>query len=71
MQLKGAANSKPPFEVWWASRQWLNMHNLSRLDPKQKAWGSAPLDRAAWISLWRPYWLAKRRIPDWMPLAPC
>jgi hypothetical protein len=69
VQLKGAANSKPPFEVWWASRQWLHMHDLSRLDPKQKAWGSAPLDRAAWISLWRPYWLAKRRIPDWLPLA--
>jgi hypothetical protein len=29
-----------------------------------------PLDRETWVSLWRPYWLAKRRIPDWLPIAP-
>jgi hypothetical protein len=22
------------------------------------------------MSLWRPYWLAKRRIPHWLPIAP-
>lgn len=26
VQLKSAANSKDPFEVRWAARQWLNMH---------------------------------------------
>jgi hypothetical protein len=25
--------------------------------------------RASWLSIWRPYWLAKRRIPDWLPIA--
>ena len=30
----------------------------------------APLDRASWLSLWRPYWLAKRRIPEWLAIAP-
>jgi hypothetical protein len=70
LELKGAGNSKAPFEVWWAARQWLNMHDLSQFDPKKMAWDSAPLDRATWISLWRPYWLAKRRLPDWLPLAP-
>jgi hypothetical protein len=69
-ELKGVGNSKAPFEVWWAARQWLNMHDFSRLDPKQKPWDSAPLDRSTWISLWRPYWLAKRQLPDWLPLAP-
>jgi hypothetical protein len=29
-----------------------------------------PLDRTTLLSLWRPYWLAKRRIPKWLPLAP-
>ncbi|MEA2928746.1 MAG: hypothetical protein QOG38_1174, partial [Hyphomicrobiales bacterium] len=33
-------------------------------------WGAVPLDAAAWRSLWRPYWLAKRRLPRWLPLAP-
>ncbi len=70
IQLKGPGNSEAPLEVWWAARRWLNMDNLSRLDPKQKDWDSVPLDRATWISLRRPYWLAKRRFPDWLPLAP-
>jgi hypothetical protein len=29
-----------------------------------------PLDAAAWRSLWRPYWLDKRRIPEWLPMKP-
>ena len=56
--------------VWWAARQWLHMHDLSQVDTKRRDWGAVPLDRATWISLWRPYWMAKRRIPEWLPLAP-
>jgi hypothetical protein len=26
--------------------------------------------RATWLSIWRPYWLAKRHIPEWLPIAP-
>jgi hypothetical protein len=70
VQLKGAANSEPPFEVWFAARQWLNGHDLSRFAAKRRAWNSVPPDRAIWISLWRPYWRAKRRLPAWLPLAP-
>jgi hypothetical protein len=70
VQLKGAANSTAPFEVWWAARQWLNRHDLSRFDSRQKPWDSALPDRATWLALWRPYWLAKRRFPDWLPLSP-
>jgi hypothetical protein len=75
VQLKGADNSDPPFEVWLAARQWLNGQDLSRFEAKQpggkqRAGNSAPLDRAMWIALWRPYWLAKHRLPDWLPLAP-
>jgi hypothetical protein len=69
-ELEGPRNSEAPFEVWWAARQWLNTYDLSRTRPKIPAWYSLPLDRAAWLSLWRPYWLAKRRLPGWLPLAP-
>ena len=69
-ELEGAGNTDAPREVWWAARQWLHMHDLSRIDMDRRKWGTAPLDRATWLSLWRPYWLAKRRIPDWLPLAP-
>jgi hypothetical protein len=33
-------------------------------------WDKAPLDAQVWRALWRPYWLAKRRIPAWLTLAP-
>jgi hypothetical protein len=69
-QVKGWANGPVPVEVSWAARQWLHMHDLPRLDTKRRCWGTVPLDRATWLALWRPYWLAKRRIPDWLPLMP-
>lgn len=53
-----------------AARKWLHMHDLSQIDMSQRKWGTAPLDRVLWRSLWRPYWLAKRRIPSWLPIAP-
>ena len=70
VELKAAGNAEAPLEVWWAARQWLHMHDLSQVDTKRRDWGTVPLDRATWISLWRPYWMAKRRIPEWLPLAP-
>jgi hypothetical protein len=50
-------------ELWWAARQWLHMHDLSPINMGEREWGTAPLDRAICLSLWRSYWLAKRRIP--------
>ena len=70
VELEGAGNTDAPRELWWAARRWLHMHDLSQIDMKQRDWGTATLDRPTWLSLWRPYWLAKRRIPDWLPLAP-
>jgi len=70
VELKGVANAEAPRELWWAVRQWLHMHDLPQIDMGQRDWKQAPLDRATWLALWRPYWLAKRRIPKWLPLAP-
>ena len=70
VQLKAAGNTEAPLEVWWAARQWLHMHDLSQVDTKRRDWGTVPLDRATRISLWRPYWLAKRRFPEWLPFGP-
>jgi hypothetical protein len=25
-------------------------------------------DPAAWQAMWKPYWMANGRIPDWLPL---
>jgi len=70
VELKAPGNAGVSRELWWAARQWLHMHDLSRIDMGQRGGGTAPLDRASWLSLWRPYWLAKRRIPEWLPIAP-
>jgi hypothetical protein len=67
-QLKGKRDRKVPVELWWAARQWLHGHDLPSIDMKAHAWGEAPLDAATWRSLWKPYWMAKRCIPAWLPL---
>jgi hypothetical protein len=70
VELEGAGNVKAPKELWWAARQWLHTHDLPQINAEHRRWSSVPLDRATWLSLWRPYWLAKRRIPEWLPIAP-
>ena len=69
-ELKGERNRDVSVEVWWAARQWLHQHDLPAIDTKWHRWGTAPLDAAAWRSLWRPYWLDKQRIPEWLPMKP-
>jgi hypothetical protein len=70
VEFKAAGNADVPRELWWTARQWLHMHNLPQIDTERRKWGTAPLDRATWLSLWRPYWLAKRHIPEWLPVSP-
>lgn len=70
VELKSAGNADVSRELWWAARRWLHLHDLSRIEIGQRDWGTAPLNRTSWLSLWRPYWLAKRRIPEWLPIAP-
>jgi hypothetical protein len=68
-ELKGPRNAGASPEVWWAARQWIHMHGLRQIDMKRCS-GPIPVNRDAWIALWRPYWLAKRRLPHWLPIAP-
>jgi hypothetical protein len=70
VELKGVGNTEVSRELWWAARQWLHLHDLSQVDMGQYKWGAAPLDRPLWQSLWRPYWLARHRIPEWLPISP-
>jgi hypothetical protein len=69
-QLFAADNEEVPPEVAWAARRWLHGHDLLHLQMKRFDWHAAPLHQAHWIAMWRPYWLAKRRIPAWLPLRP-
>ncbi len=55
-------------DVSLAARQWLQLRDLQRIDANGQR--EAQLHRPTWMSLWRPYWLIKRRIPRWLPLQP-
>lgn len=69
-QLKGPGNSDVDTATWAAIQRWLAQQDLAGLDQKPVDWDVEVLDRSAWIALWRPYWLARRTIPSWLPLAP-
>jgi hypothetical protein len=68
--LRSVGNKDAPLEAWWAARRWLHMHDLRQLNTNRLEWDAVPLNRARWMAQWKPYWLAKRRFPEWLPLAP-
>jgi hypothetical protein len=69
-ELRLANNKEAPLELWLIARTWLNGHDLRQVNMKRYEWGAMPLDGRLWRSFWRPYWLAKRCFPAWLPLAP-
>jgi hypothetical protein len=50
--------------------QWFDENRLIDIEPQYRKNNDSPLSRAIWTELWKPYWLAKRRIPSWLPLVP-
>jgi hypothetical protein len=69
-ELRGLRNKPVSAELSWAARHWLHRHELPQIDVKWLEHNKMPLDRSTWMALWRPYWLAKQRIPGWLPLRP-
>jgi len=70
IELEAAGNKDVSRELWWVARQWLHTHDLPQINIVPRGSNTAPFDRPTWLSLWRPYWLAKRRIPEWLPISP-
>jgi hypothetical protein len=70
LQIKLSDNKKAPRDIALVARQWLNAHDLTEVKPSKKKWGTKVPDRKVWLELWRPYWLAKQALPNWLPLAP-
>lgn len=63
VELKAPGNVEVSQGLCRAARQWLHLHDLSQINMRRRDWGTAPLDRATWTSLWRPYRLAQRHVP--------
>jgi hypothetical protein len=68
-QLECARNQPAPPDIWWAAQKWLHGHDLYQAASRVQ-FCTARLDGAVWRALWRPFWLAKKRVPEWLPLAP-
>ena len=69
-ELYGPNNVAAATDVWRAAMQWFDENRLIDIEPQYRKNNDAPLSQAIWTELWKPYWLAKRRIPHWLPLVP-
>jgi len=69
-QFKLAGNETPPVELWLAAHRWLHEQKLHVFTGPAIDWKKVCPPRAAWLAMWKPYWLAMRRVPDWLPLNP-
>lgn len=65
-EASGPSNANLSDELAGTIASWFRTHQQplpTRLEKK----GISP---ETWRELWRPYWLEKRRIPDWLPFHP-
>jgi hypothetical protein len=69
-EIKTARNKPAPDEVLQAAQRWSITCALWDVAPSDGKVPRGKWSRSTWIALWRPYWLAKRRIPHWLPLGP-
>jgi hypothetical protein len=70
IQLRGAKNDTVTYDIERAVRQWW-LDQPRPAPARLMRTATAMPDRPAWTALWRPYWIAKARLPIWLPLSPC
>jgi hypothetical protein len=68
-QLGGIENKTVDREISLAARRWMQQHEHVL---RERTWAEVTIrpSVAVWRAQWRPYWLAKRRVPAWLPLTP-
>lgn len=69
-ELRGVMNQDAPLAVWLAARRWLHAQDAPDYDAHRLDRCHGAVDPRAWRRLWKPYWRAKGRIPEWLPLTP-
>jgi hypothetical protein len=65
-QIHGSSNSKVSKDQWLAALRWHREYGDHRARPHREHNSNA---QPNWMAMWRPYWLAKGRIPAWLPLS--
>ncbi len=69
-QLRTMNNKECDAQLWWAALRWMHGHDLRKIETCAVPWNKLEFDRTRWVDLWRPFWLARRRIPCWLTLCP-
>ncbi len=67
-ELAGAGNAPVSKAAWRAVRRWLHAQDSLEVDSARVITIPDRFDQATWRALWRPYWIAQRSVPDWLPL---
>lgn len=68
-QVWSAQNEPASRDVWLAAHAWIASqpeHEFAGASTWRRPWQMG----ASWRALWKPYWLAKQRVPTWLPLVP-
>ncbi len=69
-QLLLARNQDAPMALWLTAHKWLAGQAPHLFDAPSVDWNAVRPDLRIWQSFWKPFWMAKRRIPAWLPLVP-
>ncbi|MEO0618554.1 MAG: hypothetical protein AAFZ01_04675 [Pseudomonadota bacterium] len=69
-QLEGPNNGTVDRDVAEAVYRWISAHDFVAHDFDEPRHDRMKLNKRLWVRAWRPYWLAKKRIPEWLPLVP-
>jgi hypothetical protein len=69
-QVKLVDDKPAPEGIWRIAQDWLRGQERQLIGWRQVEESVTPAQIAAWRRMWRPFWLAKRRVPAWLPLMP-
>lgn len=69
-QVKMADDAPAPEGVWTIAHMWLRAQEAAHPGVSTRPEKVPVACVAAWRRMWRPYWLAKRCFPNWLPLTP-
>lgn len=69
-ELKGPNNESVDREIACIAMRWFQSVDTLSIQVKVKDWDSFLPNAKAWQAFLKPYWLEKKVIPYWLPLAP-
>jgi len=67
-ELSGPGNATVDADTAHAVHLWLSAQDARRFARLRSHYIAPDFDQKRWRAEWRDYWLAKRRIPSWLPL---